>query len=262
MQIKNSKDFWAGLMFIAVGLFFMLWAVGHYQMGTAVRMGPAYFPAVLGGLLATLGALVFARSFVSRFTDSAARVAFNVKDLIIAAVALAVAGVLSRFAFGTAHYGLLAAALALALAANRYRLKEKSAPLRVPFNLADFTIAIVIFDVCLQLSLRFAKTSDYGMLAAAAIVSVLAFRYRPGAKPLMLITTACIAYGYFMKPLGLILATAGLVFISALGGHEFKWKEVLILYIALIVFSIVVFVKGLALPFPVCPAFVENCPIR
>ena len=33
----------------------MIWAPTHYQMGTAVRMGPAYFPAVLGGLLGFLG---------------------------------------------------------------------------------------------------------------------------------------------------------------------------------------------------------------
>ena len=51
VQIKSPKDFWAGLMFIGFGLFFAIWAVTHYQMGTAVRMGPAYFPAVLGGLL-------------------------------------------------------------------------------------------------------------------------------------------------------------------------------------------------------------------
>ena len=73
---------------------------------------------------------------------------------------------------------------------------------------------------------------------------------------------ACVIYGYMMKPLGLILATGLLVFISALGGHEFKWKEVTYLYLALIVFSILVFVKGLTLPFPVCPAFMETCPIR
>ena len=56
VKIKSPKDFWAGLMFIGVGLFFLIWALTHYQMGTAVRMGPAYFPAVLGGLLAVLGA--------------------------------------------------------------------------------------------------------------------------------------------------------------------------------------------------------------
>jgi hypothetical protein len=64
-----------------------------------------------------------------------------------------------------------------------------------------------------------------------------------------------VVYGYIMKPAGLVIATAALVFISAFGGHEFKWKEVAILYLALIVFSVLVFVKGLTLPFPLWPAF-------
>jgi hypothetical protein len=63
-----------------------------------------------------------------------------------------------------------------------------------------------------------------------------------------------VVYGYVMKPAGLVLATAALVFISAFGGHEFKWKEVIILYVVLIVFSVLVFVKGLTLPFPLWPA--------
>jgi hypothetical protein len=63
---KNGKDFWAGLMFIAFGLGFML-VSRNYPMGTAVRMGPAYFPTVLGGMLAVLGAVVLFRAFVSRY---------------------------------------------------------------------------------------------------------------------------------------------------------------------------------------------------
>ncbi len=63
MKIKNPQDFWAGLMFIAFGAFFLVGA-GNYQMGTAVRMGPGYFPTMLGGLLAVLGAIVFIGSLV------------------------------------------------------------------------------------------------------------------------------------------------------------------------------------------------------
>src|SRR5260221_12420497 len=63
MKVKSPKDFWAGLMFMGFGLFFTVWAVIYYQMGTAVRMGPAYFPTVLGGMLAVLGLIVFFGSF-------------------------------------------------------------------------------------------------------------------------------------------------------------------------------------------------------
>lgn len=63
MKIKNPKDFWAGLMFIAFGLFFVIGA-RDYQLGSAARMGPAYFPTLLGGLMAMVGGIVFFRSFV------------------------------------------------------------------------------------------------------------------------------------------------------------------------------------------------------
>ena len=40
-----------------------------------------------------------------------------------------------------------------------------------------------------------------------------------------------------------LAATAFLVFISAFGGHEFKWREVTIIYVILIIFSVLVFVN-------------------
>ena len=96
-----------------------------------------------------------------------------------------------------------------------------------------------------------------GLRLFAAIWVVL-FHFRP----LLFISIGCVLYGYLMKPLGLVGATAALVYVSAYGGHEFKWKEVTILFVILIVFSVLVFVKGLTLPFPVCPQFIDVCPIR
>lgn len=57
MLIKSQKDFWSGVMFIAIGLFFA-WFATDYQMGTAARMGPGYFPFWLGIIIAVLGALI------------------------------------------------------------------------------------------------------------------------------------------------------------------------------------------------------------
>jgi putative Mn2+ efflux pump MntP len=62
-KIKSKKDFNAGLMFVAFGLVFATVAK-NYPMGTAVRMGPAYFPTILGWLLVILGVIVFIQSFV------------------------------------------------------------------------------------------------------------------------------------------------------------------------------------------------------
>jgi len=57
MAIRNKRDFWAGVMFIITGVMFMVLSQ-QYQMGTAAKMGPAYFPTVLGGLMAFLGLLL------------------------------------------------------------------------------------------------------------------------------------------------------------------------------------------------------------
>ena len=156
MKIKSPQDFWAGLMFIAFGVFFVVVALVYYQMGSAVRMGPAYFPVMLGGLLAVLGAIVLVAS-------------------------LAVEG-----------------------------------------------------------------------------EPVAKFHFRP----LLFIAASSLAFAYLLKPLGLVFASIALVFISAYGGHEFKWKEVAMLSVVLVIFSVLVFVKGLILPFPICPDFIEVCPIR
>ena len=57
-MIKDQRDFWAGLMFMAFGGFFCLYSVYNYNIGTAFRMGPGYFPMLLGGFLFFLGFLL------------------------------------------------------------------------------------------------------------------------------------------------------------------------------------------------------------
>lgn len=151
MKIKAPKDFWAGLMFLAFGVGFA-WAAQNYQMGTAVRMGPAYFPTVLGGLLAVLGLVVFMQSFVVRGEG------------------------MSRFYL----------------------------------------------------------------------------------KPLILVLGGVVIFALLLRPLGLIAATLALIFVSALGGYDFRWKEVAILFVCLAIFALLVFVKGLGLPFTLCPGAMDE----
>ena len=57
MKIKSQRDFWSGLMFVAVGLAFA-WGATNYNFGASARPGPGYFPFGLGVLLALLGASV------------------------------------------------------------------------------------------------------------------------------------------------------------------------------------------------------------
>jgi putative tricarboxylic transport membrane protein len=60
---RNPKDFWTGLVYIFFGSSAILIA-REYSMGTAIKMGPAYFPTILGGLLLVIGAISVIRSFV------------------------------------------------------------------------------------------------------------------------------------------------------------------------------------------------------
>ena len=62
MKIRNHRDFGAGIMYMVIGIFFTFVATG-YQMGTAAKMGPGYFPFYLGLLMTLLGLLVLVKSF-------------------------------------------------------------------------------------------------------------------------------------------------------------------------------------------------------
>lgn len=57
VRIRSQKDFWCGMIFVAIGIAFMVYA-RDYRMGTAARMGPGFFPTILGGVLAGLGLLL------------------------------------------------------------------------------------------------------------------------------------------------------------------------------------------------------------
>ena len=57
VPIRNPKDFWAGLLFVGLGIFALILG-SNYTLGTAARMGPGYFPRILGLLLIVLGGII------------------------------------------------------------------------------------------------------------------------------------------------------------------------------------------------------------
>ena len=81
MRIKSQKDFFAGLMFLLVGLAFA-WGAGSYSVGTGARMGPGYFPMVLGVLLSVLGLIVTLTALVVETPDGDQVGSFAWKPLI------------------------------------------------------------------------------------------------------------------------------------------------------------------------------------
>jgi hypothetical protein len=91
---RNPQDFWTGLLYIFFGVSAMIIA-RDYNMGTASRMGPAYFPTILGGVLAIIGAIAVIRSFIAAGTPIEA---FAFKGLALVIVSVLVFGFLVRAA--------------------------------------------------------------------------------------------------------------------------------------------------------------------
>jgi len=116
--IRHPKDFWIGAIFIAIGLG-AVFTRGDLNMGTSFRMGPAFFPVVLGILLAVIGAAGVLRSFL-RHGEPMEKL--HLKPLALVTLAVALFGLLMRGA------GLVPAALVLVLvsayASPKFRLKE------------------------------------------------------------------------------------------------------------------------------------------
>jgi hypothetical protein len=143
VELRNNQDFFAGLMFVVIGLIAVIISQKNYPMGTSFQMGPGYFPTLLGGVMIVLGLWIMVR----------------------------------------------------------------------------------------------------GLLKGEKVEGVW------GIRPVILLTLAIIAFGFIMDRFGLVPALIALFFIGALAGHEFKFKEVLILAIVMTVVSWAVFVYALGLSF-------------
>jgi hypothetical protein len=153
MRIRNHRDFWSGVLFIVTGLLFVVLS-RQYQLGSAAKMGPGYFPTILGALMAVLGLMILAGSMARR---------------------------------------------AQALKIER----------------VDF-------------------------------------------KAILLVLLAVAVYALTLPKLGFIVALFLLIGISSIASHEFSWKTTAISSVVLLVFSWLVFVKGLELQFPFLPTFLTR----
>ena len=86
MNIKSQKDFFSGVMFCVVGGAFAFGAT-KYSIGQGARMGPGYFPLLLGVILAILGAIILFKSLVveTENGDKIGKLAWKPLGFIIAA---------------------------------------------------------------------------------------------------------------------------------------------------------------------------------
>jgi hypothetical protein len=144
MRIRAPKDFWSGVMFCGFAAVGILAARG-YSLGTAGKMGPGYFPLMLGGVLAVLGGILIARSVV---LDGEPLPRIHVVPLTVIALAVCLFGQLIE------PLGLVVALAVLtvlsAWAGPQFRLTETVALAAV---LIAFSIGVFVYALGLPLAI-------------------------------------------------------------------------------------------------------------
>jgi hypothetical protein len=93
VKIKSQRDFFAGLMFILVGIGFAFGAT-NYSMGNSARPGPGYFPLLLSVILAILGCVVLFKSLTIETEGGDPIGAIAWRPLLIIVASIVVYGVL------------------------------------------------------------------------------------------------------------------------------------------------------------------------
>jgi Tripartite tricarboxylate transporter TctB family len=93
-SILNNKDVWAGLMLIAIGAA-AIFLARNYTFGTALRMGPGFFPVALGALLILFGLYILASGLRE---GTPLEASWSPRALIVLPLALILFGVLMQYA--------------------------------------------------------------------------------------------------------------------------------------------------------------------
>jgi hypothetical protein len=142
MRISAPKDFWSGLMFTAFAAVALLSARG-YSLGSAGKMGPGYFPLLLGGVLALIGVILIARSFA---IDGERLGQLKIVPLAIVALAVCL------FALSIEKFGLVVALFLVtvisARASREFRLVEAGL---LAAALAAFAVGVFVYGLRLPL---------------------------------------------------------------------------------------------------------------
>ena len=92
--LSKSKDFWAGLMLIGIGAA-AIFIARDYKFGSAIRMGPGFFPTILGGILILFGISIVA---VGLRNGQQIQERLSLRALILLPLSLILFGVLMEWA--------------------------------------------------------------------------------------------------------------------------------------------------------------------
>ena len=143
MPSFSIKDMAAGMLFVAIGLFFLVGALS-LDIGTAFKMGPGYVPLVLSGLLIALGIAIGVKSFATP-NEPMGTIPWRGLVLVLAAPAI----------FGATVRGLgLVAALAIAVFVTTFASRRMTIPLAIGLTLALTVFCVLVFSYGLGLPLR------------------------------------------------------------------------------------------------------------
>jgi len=129
VNIKSQKDFYSGLMFTVLGLAFV-YGASSYNLGTGARMGPGYFPTLLGAVLTILGVLITVTGFTSKAEGGDKIGKWAWKPLFFVLTSNLIFGVLlgGLPKLGIPYMGLIAGIFGLVLVASLagevFKLKE------------------------------------------------------------------------------------------------------------------------------------------
>jgi len=138
---RDIPDLAGGLLLSVIGVFVVLYASTQYDIGSLRRMGPGFFPALLGGVLAVLG-LMIALPALAR-NGSPIRIAWK--------EALAVLMAILVFATGLERAGLVPVTLASVLIAS-IAAPDRRIGWRLALALIVTTLSVVVFHFGLKMT--------------------------------------------------------------------------------------------------------------
>ena len=140
---RSLKDILAGLVFVAFGLVFAVVATS-YEIGSPVRMGPGFFPFVLGCLLVLLGGVIAVKGLLVGDGEPIGAIPWRAVGLIIAAVLF--------FGLTVRGLGLVPSVFVTALVSG-YASRRTSLVMGLLVTVGLTLLCILVFVVALRLRL-------------------------------------------------------------------------------------------------------------
>jgi len=138
---RDIPDLLGGVLLAAIGLLVTLYAVDHYETGSLRRMGPGFFPALLGGVLALLGAMIALPALARR--GKAIRIAWKECLAVLAAILV--------FAAGLDRIGLVLATLVSVLIAT-LAATDRRIGWRIALAVVVTALSVAVFSFGLKMT--------------------------------------------------------------------------------------------------------------